>query len=65
METYRLEIREMLSEGKGKARKKAKKRCLHCMISLEKNEFTECCQDCKKSYHVHCINDHRCELYKL
>lgn len=55
----------MLSEGKGKARKKAKKRCLHCMISLEKNEFTECCQDCKKSYHVHCINDHRCELYKL
>ncbi len=64
LETYRVEIRDILSEGK-KGKKKGKKRCLHCMISFEKNEFTENCQDCKKAYHVNCINSHKCELYKL
>jgi hypothetical protein len=69
IETYKIEVREILSNegGKAKGKKKilTKKRCLNCYISIEKNDCTETCLDCKRVFHPSCILEHQCDTYKL
>ena len=66
---YRSELRELLSSEAGTKRglkkKVNKKRCLFCLLPLEKGEESEGCADCKRSFHVGCVNEHICEMYKI
>lgn len=68
IETYKSEVREILTVegGKAKGKKKIqKRRCLNCYISMQKNEATETCVDCKRIFHSDCILEHKCDTYKM
>lgn len=63
---YKIEMKEILTQDpRAKKKKTQKKRCLGCFFNIEKNESTDNCAECKRTYHSTCIDDHKCEIYKF